>query len=1544
LGSQETEETTMTSPTRRTPTRSRPARTALALAVGCALALAPSAAEAYTKSFASGSLIIPANMEYQTDCGMTSAYGFIYSVLLKNASLVAAGKKPVTVYWILEPKKLSHHRCNTSTDDLPDYSKYNDNDGCDLAIQSAAGQPVALLKTDNTEQAPFNVFTTSYDTAKGYSTRTSPTPGTALGATKKVVKYSGSLWVIDAADRATVIDMIKTDPLVGSFRDGGNCVNIPVATAGSHHINLHVARTGFTAPVARQMNVKPPLIALLDAGAVTILETYLKNAGLNDPVLLPNAGGTITSHGIIYDTLDPVLDFVSTPTYPNGALNMPDPADPLKTYYQVMWAPHWVADNQSTVPGNGAPGDDQPAVAGWTHYDPATNTYDDPITNALKNIGYFAEQGNGLFMECASIESVEGSYVQTGAACGGDYQCTCTDATKCTVGTVGTMDCAAGTTAACGNCYSCSAGSTLDASVCGEVKCLATPTCTAPYSYACGQCLACTNASYPNPDFSSCSQPKCWNNAHTRYRSPGTQVLNLGTLTTQAAACTTPGYAKTCTPSLPSIDIDGNDATRFMATLRFNKNGLGNSFGGPDCTDEKVVGAKYKYPGVLSGDCLDFHPDTGGPATIYSQKGNFNYTGTSGHIHQYYPPAYVGSVYRPGTLFFATSRNKSNPARDGWDFTTARHKDGDAGKGMIVYLAGHSYANDVAGNRIVLNTMLNLGFSDSGVELARSEPVGYVTKKLNADGTFTKVAETVFQGTYVQRPPPATFQDWVNYNAALPQSWKFPYIDGHLRAYELEMIDTDWMAFSKDNLWDAAAKMPLPGARKIGTILNGRGRAGWTPVELKYTETDPATCHSSRADDTGAPICDLSWQLASCATAGVTQGQLQAGDPTGNMKDRLGMFVQQVRGYCSSHDKVSLKPNFEPTDAKCDDLKQQKNRAKLGGVDHSSPAIVGPSRYIGDEVRAGVTLKWSTRPVVAYVGARDGMLHAIYVSGDAAWSAEGRSLPAGVVAGQELWAIVPPGQLCGLHTNTAMVDATMNVVDAFASFPVDANHDGVIDWSSAAERPSGRRTWRTVLVASVGEGGSELFALDVTNPLKPVVLWHVAGAADNDSQWFNPKLAKWEAMDKTAPLTYAYTWYNWDDKLAATTHVPTPYNTASATILDAIKTGRSDYRNMGRAFGTAVGMIWEGNAFRYVVFISASTADWTDLVTPEGYRGIEVFAIDIVTGEKLWQWQNRYTRANAAGTIIADNGIPGRPALLDINNDGAVERLYVGDLEGHMWELDAATGKNVNYLKESGSSKYVSLPYFGTPEMEGAGADASILATYKPVGSATLAQQPLTSPIGLGRLRSVPTTLEQYLRDRAAVAQGTMGVDWTIAPFEKGHVFVLPAYPEVMVAPVKDPVTGITSLKTIDTRERDIDTASKPWLLTRGVLKSAAIWDTVLNTGERVFGMPKIVGDNVLVTTSTGDFSGDISEKAATTSGRILRIGSEGTNTEVSVDGGIPGGVLVMESAYVTTTSTKIKRSGKTEKMTTDTSTNVRNKYTPADFTTWEQLPPAPLK
>jgi type IV pilus assembly protein PilY1 len=918
----------------------------------------------------------------------------------------------------------------------------------------------------------------------------------------------------------------------------------------------------------------------------------------------------------------------------------------------------------------------------------------------------------------------------------------------------------------------------------------------------------------------------------------------------------------------------------------------------PACTDDSA--GTSLFHANADHACLEYD----GLNQPFSQTGNFAFDGGQGTYKAFDLEAH--SDFLPGVLKLVDTRDHA--------ITSMRYKDDDTSKGAVVYLAGMRFDNGrFWGERMILNTVLASAPFTQGVEIARSEPVGY------KDTSGAAAASRVYQGTYLQLPAPSE-PDFNQFSAAFPHRWQFPWTKGHLYEFDLASLATSSIGFAgtgaSPKRWDAADVMPLPQDRKIFTALDGSAHLGWRRVDFDYRQT-----RSGCLDADGDHKCDLAQVLAQCNTAGISTDVLKRyDDADATQRDLLGMFVQQVRGHCAAHDAGSAV--MVPTDAQCDNRARQNNRAKLGGIDHGSPAVVGPSRYV-------TGAEWVGRPAVAYVGARDGMLHAFYVSGGAGWrDPAGDGLPAGAQPGQELWAFIPPGQICGgasamsgLATNDAMVDASVNVIDVFGDFPEDVNGDGVIDWSAgSAERPTHLRRWRTVLLAAAGQGGSNLFAMDVTNPLKPVLLWHVSGETEHDGRWdtnADGVFGAGEAMDATVPKTYAMKWYDWDDGDATTTWIPTDYRTTSSAVIDHLKTGRFDYRNLGLTYGTAIGKIWRGNAFQYVAYVATNAANFNNAAAPLGYKGIEVFAIDVVSGQKLWQWERRYGRATAGGAVIADNTIPGRVGIADVDADGSVDRVYVGDLEGHVWELDAGDGRNLNYLPAS-DGQFHSFPLTATAEMTASGADAATRDLYR-VNPSTLALQPLTSPIGQGRFTDVSDALRPYLLGRLAIVQGTMGVDWSIAPYEAGHLLVLPISPEAGTR-VSTPV--------------DLTAARDPLLY--GVLQSEATWDIPLHTGERIFGMPRVVNNDIVFNTAFGSFTGDITDTLG--DGGNMVISSRSGTVNRSNDAKSFGGVLVFDGQVVITSASSIERMANPPAALSGGGISQQpfNRATPAILKSWE--------
>jgi hypothetical protein len=138
---------------------------------------------------------------------------------------------------------------------------------------------------------------------------------------------------------------------------------------------------------------------------------------------------------------------------------------------------------------------------------------------------------------------------------------------------------------------------------------------------------------------------------------------------------------------------------------------------------------------------------------------------------------------------------------------------------------------------------------------------------------------------------------------------------------------------------------------------------------------------------------------------------------------------------------------------------------KLGGVDRSTAAVIGPSTVAGNALR----------PTIAYVGGTDGMLHAFCASTGGTTATQPSVCPR---LGAELWAFLPRVELPLIASNTQRIDGSPRVVDVFG------------DFSSANANVT--RSWHTILMFQTGFSGVSVgasYALDITDPAAPYVVW-----------------------------------------------------------------------------------------------------------------------------------------------------------------------------------------------------------------------------------------------------------------------------------------------------------------------------------------------------------------------------------------------------------------------------------------------------------------------
>lgn len=167
--------------------------------------------------------------------------------------------------------------------------------------------------------------------------------------------------------------------------------------------------------------------------------------------------------------------------------------------------------------------------------------------------------------------------------------------------------------------------------------------------------------------------------------------------------------------------------------------------------------------------------------------------------------------------------------------------------------------------------------------------------------------------------------------------------------------------------------------------------------------------------------------------------------------------------------------------------------AILGDLVDSTPVYLGsPQSNFSDPgygpATAVGTFKYAqqSRAGTVYIGANDGMLHAIDAT-----------------SGQERWAFVP----------TMVLDNMWKLArkDYASQHSYYVNGDIIInDVCTSNCTNAATAVWKTILIGSLNGGGFGYFALDVTNPASPVLLWEFDKTDDSDMGYSfgNPVITK----------------------------------------------------------------------------------------------------------------------------------------------------------------------------------------------------------------------------------------------------------------------------------------------------------------------------------------------------------------------------------------------------------------------------------------------------
>ena len=338
-----------------------------------------------------------------------------------------------------------------------------------------------------------------------------------------------------------------------------------------------------------------------------------------------------------------------------------------------------------------------------------------------------------------------------------------------------------------------------------------------------------------------------------------------------------------------------------------------------------------------------------------------------------------------------------------------------------------------------------------------------------------------------------------------------------------------------------------------------------------------------------------------------------------------------------------------------------------GDVLHSRPAVVNYNRY-GDD-----------NDIYAFYGSNDGIFHAL--KGGIRRHASGPDT--GLKPGTERWGFIAReflGKLKRLREQSPTI-SNINQKDYFADGSIGVYTKDVPGTGDSQNPGSGTVSGvigdnaddKVYLFITMRRGGAMIYALDVTNPGNPKLLWRKSSAdtgwAELGQSWSEPKIARVRASLGNAS--------NPDNVVLI----------FGAGYDEAVEDINPCLLNESRLDRVIPKAIPSGGAVTYTTggctINPSSPGNAADVMRTKG-RGI--FVVDAFSGTVVWQAGGGVTTGSSADgtrTIKKLNvpdmtcAIPADVTVLDKDRDAnrLADRIYAGDTCGQVWraDIDAAS-------------------------------------------------------------------------------------------------------------------------------------------------------------------------------------------------------------------------------------------------------------------------------
>ena len=146
-------------------------------------------------------------------------------------------------------------------------------------------------------------------------------------------------------------------------------------------------------------------------------------------------------------------------------------------------------------------------------------------------------------------------------------------------------------------------------------------------------------------------------------------------------------------------------------------------------------------------------------------------------------------------------------------------------------------------------------------------------------------------------------------------------------------------------------------------------------------------------------------------------------------------------------------------------------------------------------------------------------------------------------------------------------------------------------------------------------------------------------------------------------------------------------NLNSPKILWTIEGGTGDFADLGQTWSKPVKTkIKIGESVKDVLVFAGgfdTNQDSVDVYTPDSV-GNALYIVDAETGKRIWMAKDGATVLEGLDMSEMDYSIPGDVSVVDINQDGLADQIYLADVGGQIWRFDIVNGESLSDLVHGG--------------------------------------------------------------------------------------------------------------------------------------------------------------------------------------------------------------------------------------------------------------------